>query len=172
MQSYSVVVPCKPYIAKYFTGIYGDVIPLDHKTDFGDTILTKLSARPVTRVNRQKIGVALKLYTSVLKFKLPIDLFYRLDSQVTDQQVVNINRYLENVFDSTILQVIFIAVCFGVEKRTATEAFLNRYNIIIDEDITHDSIRQKDCRMRKNPAMRNNFLATLSQTGFSLNLRA
>ncbi len=172
MQSYSILVPCKTYISKYFSGQYGDLISLDHKSDFGDTILTKLSARPITRINRQKIGMAYQYYDSTLKFKLPIDFFYRIETDISEQKVVNINRYLENIFDSTLLTAIAMATFFGVEKRTATEAFLSKYNILIDEDITHDCIRQKDSRMRRNPAMKNNFLVTLSQTKFNLNLRA
>jgi hypothetical protein len=172
MQSYSILVPCKSYISKYFSGHYGDLISLDHNSDFGDTILTKLSSRPIKRNNRQNIGVAFQYYDAELKFKLPLDFFYRIENEISEQKIYNINRYLENVFDSTILNVILMAVSFGVEKRTATEAFLNKYKIIIDDDITHDSIRQKYCRMRKNPTMKNNFLVYLSQTGFSLNLRA
>lgn len=172
MQSYIIVVPCKTYISKYFCGLYGQVIPLDHKSDFGDTILTKLSNKPPVRFNRQKVGVAMQYYDAGIDFKLPIDLFYRIDREVSEQKIVNINRYLENVFDSTILNVLKIATAFGVSKRAATEAFLNKYKIIIDEDITHDCIRQKDSRYSRSTAMKNNFLETLSQSGFNLNLRA
>src|SRR4051794_25099824 len=98
MQSYHLSVPTKAYIRKYFTVLYGHPIQLTHANDFGDTILTKMISRPLCQVNKRVLNLSDRDYNDTLRFQLPADFFYRLETELTEQQVYNINRYLENCF--------------------------------------------------------------------------
>lgn len=162
MKEFSVTVPCKTYIRKYFTTIYGPQIQLDHKTDFGDTILTKLSHRPLIRISRQHLNIAFRDYNDQLKFVIPVYFFYYTEHNLNEQNIFNINRYLQNTFESDLFTMMNIAAAFGVERKTACETFAKNHNISVEEDITLDAMLRAERRSRTAKTMANFFLVNLS----------
>lgn len=172
MNNFCVAVPCKAYIKKYFCSLYGDPVDLDLKTDFGDTIVTKISGKPLTRINKSHLTLAFNHFDSQLKFQLPIDFYYRVKVDPSRLQVFGINQYLERVFDADLFLVITHGIGFGIDKSVVIEAFLQKYNILLDEDISYDAIRKKHIRMMQNPTIQNHFLVCLAKATSKLNLRA
>lgn len=162
MENYTIKIPCKRYIKNYYTSLYGDVIKPDFKTDFGDTILTKLSAKPLNRLSNQDKNIFLKGLTSKISFRLPIDFFYRVENNITDQQIYSLNRYLENTFDSELFIFINIAAAFGVMRKDAFAAFCNRYNIQMNDEITIEGLQKKESRTRAQKKSSHDFLVGLS----------
>ncbi|MFL5786729.1 MAG: hypothetical protein ACJ748_01640 [Flavisolibacter sp.] len=171
LSTYSLNVPCKGYIKKYFSCLYGDPVTLDHKTDFGDTIFTKMTARPLYRLNHHNINQAFLFFDSQLKFQLPADFFYRIDLELTKQQIYNINRYLENCFRADLFMIINCATFFGVEIRTTIEAFARKHEIILEEDITYEALQKSYYRYKKSSVAKNNFLVQMNSP-YKPNLRA
>lgn len=172
MERFSVVIPCQTYIKKYIHHLYGKEIELSFSDDFGDSILTRLANNPLTRLNKKKLNVALRYFDDEITFILPKALFYSVQKTPNEQQVFAINRYLENKFEVDVFYITHIAIAFGVEKKTAINAIMQKFNIILDEDISYDAIRKRNDRLLKNPSIKNNFLVTLSSPFSSLNLRA
>jgi hypothetical protein len=170
MQSYSISVPCKSYIKKYFCKIHGDHIFLDHRNDFFDSILTKLSNPPLIRVNKKMLALEFQEYTEQITFTLPIDLFYRIDHQLTQQQVYNINRFLKNCFKADLFMVITSGIFFGVNKETIIEKFAEKFEIELDEELSQKALVKSYYRYRKSSTAKNFFLAQMSSP-FSLLLR-
>jgi hypothetical protein len=171
IEHYSVSVPCKTYVRKYFCTLYGDTIQLNQQSDTFDTILTKMVTKPLQRLNHHKLNQAFLFYNNQIKFQLPIDYFHRLDKDLDRQQIFSINRFLENVFESDLFTIVNIGAAFGIERRTAIESFARNYNIILEEDITYEALKQSEYRLRKSPTMKENFLVTLSSP-FSAKRRA
>lgn len=171
MQSYHLSVPTKAYIRKYFTVLYGHPIQLTHANDFGDTILTKMISRPLCQVNKRVLNLSDRDYNDTLRFQLPADFFYRLETELTEQQVYNINRYLENCFKTDMLMVVCCAAFFGVEIRTSIEGFAKRYHIELEEDISYEALQKCYYRYRKSSVAANHFLLQMS-TPFKMSFRA
>jgi hypothetical protein len=171
MQSYSISVPCKSYIKKYFCKIHGDNIFLDHRSDFGDSILTKMTTTPLAQVNRKMIALEFQDYTEELTFRLPMDFFYRLDHQLTEQQVYNINRYLKNCFKADLFMVITSGTFFGVEITTIIETFADKFNIDLGEELSQKALLKSYYRYRTCSTAKNFFLLQMSSP-FSLSLRS
>lgn len=164
MKDFTVSVPCKRYIRKYYTHIYGPQIPLSHDTDFGDTILTKISMKPIIRMSRQFLNVAFNGYNEQITFRLPVSLFYYVETNLNHQNIYNINRFLQNTFESDFFHIVQIAAAFGVERRKAMEVFIKKHGIEIDNDITLDALLQMEYRCRTKTSISNKFLVHLSST--------
>jgi hypothetical protein len=172
MESFSVTVPCKSYVAKYFNKVYGETIPLDHRSDFGDTILTKMVTTPLAQINNKLYNLEVKHYDSKLKFKLKTDFYFRIETSLTTKQIYGINRYLENVLESDLFIVVCMSQCFGIPNKTAMRVFCEKYDIEIDEDISLDALKKSFYRFRKKPIANNFFLLQLSISSSTLNIRA
>lgn len=155
-------MPCKGYIKKYYNSLYGDPVVLNHSSDFGDTILTKMASTPLSQVNKKILTIAQKDYNQEMKFQLPLDMLYRITTVLTEQQAYTINRYLENVFETDLCMIVSIAGVFGVEKKTAIERFANKYEIHLEEDITYEALQKKEYRFRKSSTAKNIFLLQIS----------
>ena len=110
-------------------------------------------------------------YNDKLKFKIPIDYFFRLESYLGDQHIYSINRYLERYFEADLITIIRIGGFFGVQRVTIIESFLRNYNISSEFDIDVSSLVKRDQRYWKNHTAKSHFLANLNSP-FHLNLRA
>lgn len=171
IDNYCLPIPCKSYIVKYYSSIYGSPIDLNQREDFADIILTKILTEPPKRLSKQALNIAIKGLNDQIKFRIPIDLFYRIDNSISEQKIWSINRFLERNFEQEMITIISVAGVFGVEKRTVIEAFARKYGIILEEDITLDALKKKDHRIRNNTQFKNKFLALLSSHQ-EFNLRA
>jgi hypothetical protein len=171
LSAYTLGVPTKSYIRKYFNCLYGNPIPLSHKTDFGDTLLTKFITSPIIRVNKKELAIASKDLNDKISFQLPIDMIHRLETQPTDQQVFGINRYLENVFETDLCMFVACANFFGIERKVSIEKFAAMHRIVIEEDVTYEALKQKEYRFRKSSTSKNMFLLQMSSP-FSVFKRA
>jgi len=166
-----VSVPSKSYIKKYFTKMYGEVISLDHRSDFGDTILTKMSTTSLAQVNKTMLNLEFQHYKDKVVFRLSMDFFYRLEHELNPQQIYNINRYMENIFKADLFLAICCGTFFGVEITTIVEKFADKFDVNLGEELTQKSLLKAYYRFRKSSTASNFFLLQMS-TPFNLNLRA
>jgi len=170
--SYTVTVPCKSYVKKYFTARYGEHIPLDHRDCFGDTILTKMISTPLARANKGVLHFQFKHHNAEIKFKVPTDFFFRIETCLTPQQVYNINRYLENIFESELFLAIIIGHWYNVQQHKAIQSFCDKYKIELDEEISMDAMKKSFQRYKKAASTKSFFLLQMSSPLSSLHLRA
>lgn len=163
LSAYTLGVPTKCYIRKYFNCLYGTPLQLSYKSDFGDTILTKLQTSPImARVNKKELAIAFKDFNDTLTLQLPIDMLHRMETELNQQQIYNINRYLENVFETDLCMFVACASFFGIERKISIERFASMHRITIDEDVTYEALKQKEYRFRKNSTSKNLFLLQMS----------
>jgi hypothetical protein len=171
MKSFTIPIPCKNYIKKYYSAAYGDVIPLEHQSDWGNTILTKMAYPPLVRMNRKNLNLVSGEYKEEIKFSLPIDLLYRIEDKLSDQQTYSINRFLEESLKEDLYLVIKIGSFFGVQIVTIIETFGERFNIDLGEELTLSALKKDYYRRIRKPNTRNFFLAQMS-SHFAMSLRA
>ncbi|MGN6476261.1 MAG: hypothetical protein ACTHKV_03470 [Flavipsychrobacter sp.] len=162
LTAYALDMPCKGYIRKYYNCLYGDPVLLNHSSDFGDTILTKMASTPLSQVNKKILNISTRDYNATIRFQLPVDTLYRINTELSDQQVYSINRYLENVFETDLCIIVSVASVFGVEKKQAIERFANKFGIQIEEDVTYEALQKKEYRFRKSSTAKNMFLVQMS----------
>lgn len=160
MQNYTVKVPCRRYIYKYYTSLYGDILTPSLNDHFGDSIITKLSSNPLIRLTRQEANRLLKDMDYKLIIRLPIDYFYRIEKDLTDQHIYNLNRFLIHKFENDLFIFVNILTALGVERKKAIEAFCTRHNIVLkDDDVDIEAMQKKELRVRNRKEPSQVFLA-------------
>jgi len=170
MQLYHVIVPCKNYIKKYFSSLYGEKIHLDHRSDFGDTILSKMSGYRLAHFNKRTIHLELQNYQDKIIF-IPTMEFYSRNEGLTTLQIYNINRYLENCFKSDMFNCISVGSFFGVSHNTVIRKFLFSFEIDPDEDLSYAAMKKAYYRHSKSSFAKNSFLSQMSSP-FKMNIHA
>jgi hypothetical protein len=146
-KSYQVTLPVKTYIAKYFAHLHGLPIPLSHQDDFGDSILTKLSTRPLIRPSKFDRNITMGYFTTALKLQVPMHMYYRLET-ITDAHIININRFLENTFETAFCTWVMCQVAAKVQRKIAIEQFCEGYGIDIEIDVPYETLKKMEYRAR------------------------
>lgn len=147
-KAYHVTVPVKPYIAKYFNHQYGHPIALGHQDDFGDSILTKLSTPPLIRPSKFDRNVTLGYFKAALKFQIPLHMYYRLENNVTEAHIINVNRFLENVFINAFCTWVMCQAAAKVQRKTAIEQFCDDHGIDLELDVPYETLKKLEYRDR------------------------
>ncbi|MGN7786827.1 hypothetical protein ACTJIJ_20000 [Niabella sp. 22666] len=173
MQKFSVKIPVKSYVKKYFCAIYGEKIEIDRSTVFGDVILTKLTNEPIKQFKKNSVEQNLHKFNDELAFYMTEDYFYRYDFQsITDQQRYSIVRFLENTITEDLFQLVLIGRIFNVDTNTVVNSFAIKYGINDDLDINIDSLTRKFRRYNLNSSFKNFFLAQMSAPDAGLKISA
>lgn len=147
-KTYCITVPVKTYIAKYFTHLYGHPIPLSHQDDFGDSILTKLSTAPLIRPTKYDRNITMRYFKTAVKLQVPMHMFYRLENKITDAHIININRFLENTFETSFCTWVLCQAAAKVQRKTAIEQFCDAHDIDLEIDITYEALKKLEYRDR------------------------
>lgn len=162
MKDYTIKVPCKRYIKKYLNTIHGEHLKPNFKDDFGDSVITKLSSKPLVRISNSELNVYLRDLNDILCIKLPIDFFYRIDNKITNQHIYTLNRFFENTFKDDLYIFVNVSAAFGVQRAVAIESFCNRHGIILETDITLNGLVRMEIRYREEKKRQKDFLVGLS----------
>ena len=157
MKTYKLYLPTKPYLHKYLRRVYGNPslpgtpIVIDPATDFGDMIITKMSSTLHCNLDKHDIDVRMNRLTEKLVIHVPIHWWYKLGCmELTPHQVIRINRYFENLFESEMHQVVHRAnTWLGIDRQVAIECFAENHDIVIEQDITFEGLKKMEYRHRK-----------------------
>lgn len=151
MKHYKIHLATKPYLKKFLHAIYGDPLFIDPATDFGDIIITKLSSDLHCNLDKHDIDVRMNRLTDKVTMFLPIHWWYKLKcNQLSQHQVIRINRYFENVFEKEMHEVVQRAHSWmGIERQIAIECFAENHKIELDKDITFEGLKKMEYRYRQ-----------------------
>lgn len=150
-----VTIQTKPYLKKYLHTLYGNPLRFTSDNEFGMTIAAFLH-RPVSRLVSTKKGKeALRMRFD--KYDTSVELYLpnafrserRGDYQIEDENVIIVNKLFERKFVDDIWSKCNLMSILGVEIREALTLLMDTYNIVIDEDISMDSLEKKEYRHRK-----------------------
>jgi hypothetical protein len=146
--SFSITIPCKSYIKKYCVVNYGDPIFLSFNSSFGDTVLTKISSPDILIVNKDAISIAFRHFNAKLKFVLPFHWFGRVSTELSEQQIFRINKYIEGLFKDDLYSFVRISSWNGISRKKAILFFTDFYDINIGEELSYDALKKAEYRRR------------------------
>lgn len=146
-----ISLPIKSYIRKYAESVFGSPVKADHSTSLGCFINACLEKNVYS--NRH---LAENFIYKDVTDKLPILInswqFNALGFDFSDDKVIQLNRFLENVFEEDLFR--FCQSYIDPSKRykgfrEAIEKFCSRHKIELEIDVTFDAIKKIEYRKRK-----------------------
>jgi len=145
---YLVKVPCKRYIRKFITSIFGDPVKADRSSSVGcflNSILTK------NTYESRNIGDVFdtKYMHDHIPFMINKFQFTHIGFDVPKDKVLELNRYLENMFEEMLYSYCHVRIDINPERKKLIEEFVRLYKIEVDEDISMDALVKMEYRFRK-----------------------
>ena len=156
--SFTLYVPTKPYLKKYLQALYGETVvvssgKVDTNKYFG-AMLAVLVEKRVNLVRRsaEEIKSRFDKLTVHLEVQLPIWYLkeYKFGNGLSNESAITLTKLFEERFEEELFMFCQLFQMCGTEIKDSLEMFCNQYNIIIDEDISFDSLKKKEYRFRKN----------------------
>lgn len=164
-----VTIQTKAYLKKYLLTLYGEPLRFTSDNEFG-MCLASFIYRPVSNsqqsgANKEAVPVlalksqqgkeALRMrfdkYDTLLDIHLPKNFLTqrRGGFEIKEEHVIVLNRLFEKKFESDLWHKCNLMSILGIEIKEALVLITDSYNIVIDEDITMDSLVRKEYRFRK-----------------------
>ena len=142
----------KPFLKKYLQSLYGNPVIFSSNNSLG-VILIGLLERPYKPHKSPDIIQfrAFDKYDCHLQIFLPKTILtkHRYGYALSNQQIITLNKFFENLFEEDLCKEIVLASMYRVKLRKAMEHFCWRHQISIEEDISYDCLKQKAYRYRK-----------------------
>lgn len=148
---YTVTIPTSPYVKAFISQLYGNPIRINNKTTIGSFLIGTLSKTSVPAKHTQE--------SRDLRFKFFIDELTCVASlsdmpvygfHLTENHIIQVNRYLENIFDEQLYFYVQRRINAGSRYAgydKAYESFVTEYNM--PENVTVDLLKQIEYRFRK-----------------------
>lgn len=152
MRIYTVTIETSPYIKAFASKLYGDPIEINNKTTIGSFLIGTLSKKSIdVKCIREKKDIRFKFFIDQIQCIAPFSQMDNYGYYLTENHIIQINRYLENVFDETLYFYVQARIntnnrYAGYEK--ALENFITDYNL--PETVTIDLLKKIEYRYRKN----------------------
>jgi hypothetical protein len=149
---FALTLNTKPFLKKYLQSLYGSPIIFSSNNCLG-VILIGLLERPY-KPHKNTEAIQYRVFD---KYDCPIEIFlpktfltkYRYGHTLSDQHVITLNKFFENMFEEDLGKEMVLAGVYKVKLKKAMEEFCFRHLISIEEDITYDALKQKAYRYRK-----------------------
>lgn len=151
MSYYTIGIPTKPYLKKYFQTLYGKPIVFDRDNYFGTSLTGYLERKFFTRQSADLKYRHFDNFCDVLIVHMP-GWWLKQSHFATDIPVGNviaINKHFEERFEEDLVKFVRVMQLAGIQIKSALEKFLEAHDIEVDEDITYDAIKKKHQRKRE-----------------------
>lgn len=164
MSYYSVTLPVKPHIRKYITAMEGENIMFDSRSMLCQIVKAYLENSNKCGLSQNKMAANILSRTQEISIKIPVKKMGYIGHTIKPDNIVLINRFLEDIFERTLIQ--YVKDYIKEEKKEgrykgykdAYYAFAKTFGIEIDEDITLEGLQKIDYRNRQKITEKN-FLA-------------
>lgn len=180
-----VSIPCKTYIKKYITTLYGHPVQATIKHSLGCMINLCLD-KNIYLDNRISESFIHKYYNDELIVHVNKWQFQRAGFSVSPGKAHLINKFMEDLFEVHLFQFVDAGVCSGRERKSCIDQFATLHHIETEIDITFDALKKIEYRTRKKEVqkldithsalknkeyrMRNDVDQRRDLTGYQLNL--
>jgi hypothetical protein len=149
---YTLNIPTKPYLAKFIARKYGDPIILSNHNLFGNIVFSLLQKEICTHFNLKKKHVRFRSFTDHLVCKAPLRYTSSYGVDLTDDHIIQLNRYFENEFEESLHHHVKLSIkqegrYKGYES--ALEAFAFDNGIVLEHHIAMDALKKMEYRFRK-----------------------
>jgi hypothetical protein len=150
---YSVAIPTNPYLKAFITRFYGDPISINNRSHIGVFLIGVMSKENFsTRMAFDKKDIRYKFFTEKIQCVAPVSLMSRYGYYLSEDQVIQINRYFETLFEEQLY--FYVQRNIDTTKRRsgyekAIENFADFYNIELNEKVSFDCLKKIEYRFRK-----------------------
>lgn len=150
-KTYSIQIPTKPYLKKYIESLYGSPTVFTKKNFFGMCLMGFLDRKFYNRDKDVIIHQAFNAYTVHLTLFLPRIwlLASHYGQDLPPQNVINLNRLMQERFEEDLYKHCQVLTLTGIDIKDALEDFCRLHDISIEEDISFESLKKKEYRIRK-----------------------
>lgn len=160
VKHYNIELPCKPYVKKYITSVFGDhsvpgsPILASKKTILGLHIEASLSKERYTypQEYRQFREFFLEpIYTAKLLVRVSQWQFDHIGFSFSDEKIIELNQFMECLFEQHLCDWISARLTPGVERKSLLEEFAALHDISLDVedgDISIETLRKTEYRKR------------------------
>ena len=151
---HTVSLPVKPHIKKYVETVEGGAINFSGKSMLCTIIRAFMQNNNSTGLSARQKASALSLRTASVDVLVHPKCVYTIGNSVrlTPDCILHINAYLQDAFERDFKKYIDrYIVREGRYKgyKDAIYAFADAFNIVLEEDISYDGLKQLDFRIRK-----------------------
>lgn len=158
-QRYYIEVPCKPYIKKFAGQLYGSPVKANSYSTLGHIFVISLEKNLYDNrwMKEKDIAAFEKSHPSKLSFEITYWQFTHIGTDIGRSSVLQINRFLENVFDDFLYSYVSTRLKKKRYKGTKSRLleFAEEYGLVValdpqdDGDITIDALLKKYNRFGK-----------------------
>lgn len=147
-----ITIPCKRYIRKYIEAVYGDPVRITNHSLIGIYIYALIEKKFYDSRNNDfsnSESFTEKHYNDKLTMLVSNFVFFNIGCDLSPQRALAVNRFFEEKFEDHLYMYCDAYVRNGEWRKTAIEDFAERYNIDLEIDITFDSLKQTEYRLRR-----------------------
>lgn len=142
-------LPCKPYIKKFLSFLYGDPAVINLNTDHGFFIISALSSTMEPKVTRLYLDLSNKRYNDRITLYIPHHFSTNIKTNPSELTSALINRYLENEFDKMLHEFVKNNWQRDTKIKFIIEKFAVRIGLEPDADITIENLLMMEWRYFK-----------------------
>lgn len=149
---YTVTIPTRPYILKYFATLFGNPLLLNNQTITGIVILSLLQKKVCTHYDLKQKHLQFRGYTAKITTSAPYRLMSSYGVDLNDNSIIQINRYLDARFAEDLYIHCLSSIVQDARYKGYDEAithFARLHNIEIDVDTTFENLKKIEYRYRK-----------------------
>lgn len=151
-QFYSVSLPVKPHVKKFVQSLEGNTIYWKGTSPLCMILRAFLVNKTPIGYSSSRLHNAVSCRRSIITMYVPISKMGTVGTYISPDNVILINRLLEDWFEKTFLSFVQVQVKKDGRYRgykDAIESFVALYNIDVEEDISMDGLIKMEQRSRK-----------------------
>jgi hypothetical protein len=146
-----ITIPCKTYVKKYIEARYGGPLRITNHSVFGVFIYAVIEKNYYEKRNRKCFSdsFANRHFNDSISFIASDFTFENIGFDVSHSKALVINRFLEQQLEEHLFLYCDAYVLAGRQRKDAIIEFSTKYNIDLEIDITFDSLKQTEYRLRR-----------------------
>lgn len=143
---FAVTILTKPYIKKYLNFFYGDPVLFTTTNYFGMSVAPHFEKPIRLKHNYKVLKFRVEKYTAEMTIVVPQSYLRKRHHgyYITDRATISLNKLFEARFDEDLWR--FVKNKGEGLIKDAIEQFAKEYSLVIDEDITYESLKKKEYR--------------------------
>lgn len=143
-------IPMKPWLAKFARKIENlaehEPVNLSHNSYIAKIIKLFLTGKTKLKTSGEKNRIG-EEYSGSLRYSIA---YSRNLIFITPTGIRTINKLLFCLFHEMLLSEILMGQRYGIDQKEIIENFLERYGIEIEIDVSYDTIKKANFRMRES----------------------
>jgi len=146
-----ITIPCKAYVKKYIEARYGGPLRITNHSLTGIFIYAVIEKNYYPKKERKQFNQSFvnQYYNDEISFIVSEFTFENIGFDVSYVKAVAINRFLEQQLEEHLFQYCDAYVLGGRQRKDAINDFAAKYNIDLEIDISFDSLKQTEYRLRR-----------------------